>query len=203
MFSRFGGGVGPSWHSTWKNRTTRNAISFFHAFEAVASNGKTQTDKRLSLHPCWKDCLFGPWPLYAMHPLFSNSYGHSKSYISQDSMLSQRRPECIPINFVKCFGKMQADDPKRCTCGQRFFASKRGQAKGALQFAFPAENHVVLPVALLQVNPFSKSHWINNCRRALRLSIPQPPKVFTASPARASPMIASNPLPTLGIAPDW
>ena len=33
-----------------------------------------------------------------------------------------------------------------------FFVSKRWQSKDALQFVVPAENHVVLPVALLQVN---------------------------------------------------
>ena len=37
-FSRIGGGVGPSWDSAWKNRTTRNAISTFYAFETVASS---------------------------------------------------------------------------------------------------------------------------------------------------------------------
>ena len=49
-------------------------------------------------------------------------------------------------------------------------------------------------------SPFSKTHCISNCPRALRLPIPEPPKVFTSSPAWASPMLALKSPPMIGIA---
>ena len=51
-------------------------------------------------------------------------------------------------------------------------------------------------------SPFSKTHCISNCPRALRLPIPEFPKVFTSSPAWASPMLALKSPPMIGIAPD-